>query len=233
MTDHRADHRADHRFGGGDDHADLLDAARTAIVDRCRRMADDGLTLGTSGNISVRMGDRIAITPSGVPYPELTPEQICVIDLEGRTVGPGPVPSSEAPMHTAIYAATDAGAVVHTHPLYATAVSTLVDELPPIHYMIAELGGRVPVAPYATYGTPQLAAHAVAALATGSAVLHANHGATTIGPDLAKAYDRAVLLEWLCRLWHQAQLAGTPRLLPPEEIARVGELLRGYGQPRT
>jgi L-fuculose-phosphate aldolase len=97
--------------------------------------------------------------------------------------------------------------------------------------MIAALGGRVRVAPYATYGTPELAAHAVAALAGGSAVLHANHGATTIGPNLAKAYDLGVLLEWLCRLWHQARLVGEPRLLPAAEISHVGELFQGYGQP--
>ncbi|MGI5129592.1 class II aldolase/adducin family protein [Pseudonocardia sp. CA-107938] len=210
---------------------DALEAAKAAIVDRCRRMAGDGLTVGTSGNVSVRVGERIAITPSGVSYEELTPEQVCVTDLDGHPVGPGPVPSSEAPMHVALYRATGAGAVVHTHPIYATAVSTLVDELPPIHYMLAALGGRLRVAPYATYGTPELAAHAVAALDGGSAVLHANHGATTVGPDLAKAYDRSVLVEWLCRLWHQARAAGEPRLLPAAEIEHVGELLRGYGQP--
>jgi len=209
---------------------DELGAARAAIVDRCRRMAADGLTVGTSGNVSVRVGELIAITPSGVSYEELTPEQVCLIDLEGRPVEAGPVPSSEAPMHVALYRATGTAAIVHTHPIYATAVSTLVEELPPIHYMIAALGGRVLVAPYATYGTPELAAHAVAALAGGSAVLHANHGATTIGPSLAKAYDLGVLLEWLCRLWHQARAVGEPRLLPAAEIAHVGELFRSYGQ---
>ncbi|MDN5860655.1 MAG: class II aldolase/adducin family protein [Pseudonocardia sp.] len=206
-------------------------AERAAIVERCRRMAADGLTVGTSGNVSVRVGERIAITPSAVSYEDLSPDRVCVIDLDGRHAAGAPVPSSEAPMHLALYRATGAGAVVHTHPIYATAVSTLVTELPPIHYMIAALGGRVPVAPYATYGTAEFAEHAVAALAAGSAVLHANHGATASGANLREAYDRSVLLEWLCRLWHQARLAGEPRLLPVAEIAHVGELLRTYGQP--
>ncbi|GJF06396.1 class II aldolase/adducin family protein [Pseudonocardia sp. D17] len=213
----------------------LLPEAREAVVEHCLRMRTDDLTVATSGNISVRVGDLVAVTPSGVPYDRLDAAGVCVVDLDGRPADPdatGPVvPSSELPMHLAVYRATDAGAVVHTHPLYATAVSALLDELPAVHYMVAALGGPVRVAPYATYGTEALARASVEALAGRSAVILRNHGATTHGPDLATAYTRSLHLEWLCRLWHQASLAGTPRLLPADELDRVAELLRGYGRP--
>lgn len=212
----------------------LLADAREAVVEHCLRMRDDDLTVATSGNISVRVGELVAVTPSGVAYEALTPVGVCVVDLDGHPADPDahePVPSSELPMHLAVYAATDAGAVVHTHPLYTTAVSLLLDELPAVHYMVAALGGPVRVAEYATYGTPELAAASVAAMDGRTAVILRNHGATTYGPDLATAYTRSLYLEWLCRLWHQASLAGTPRLLPTAEIDRVAELLRGYGRP--
>ncbi|HVL86095.1 MAG TPA: class II aldolase/adducin family protein [Pseudonocardia sp.] len=208
----------------------LLGQERAAVVAYCRRMQADGLTVGTSGNVSVRRDDLIAITPTGVEYTALTPEGVCVVDLAGRPAEPGPLPSSELPMHTHVYRATGAGAVVHTHPLYATALSVLVDELPPVHYLVALLGGPVRVAEYATYGSVELAEGSVRALAGRSAVILRNHGATTVGRDLAQAYTRSVYLEWLCRLYHQARLIGEPRLLPAEEIARVGALLQTYGQ---
>ncbi|GAA1201591.1 class II aldolase/adducin family protein [Pseudonocardia alaniniphila] len=208
----------------------LLPNQRVEIVQYCRQMQADELTVGTSGNLSVRYGDHIAITPSGVPYENLTAASICVVDLDGRPVEEGLAPSSELPMHTRVYAETDAVAVVHTHPLYATALSTLVDELPAIHYMVALLGGPVRVAPYATYGSPELAEGSVRALAGRYGVILQNHGATTYGDTLEKAYTRSIYLEWLCRLYHQAQLLGQPRLLPPEEIERVARMLGGYGQ---
>jgi L-fuculose-phosphate aldolase len=208
----------------------LLEAERAAVVEHCLRMAAEDLTVGTSGNVSVRSGGLVAITPSGVAYEQLTPEGVCVVDLDGRPAEPGPVPSSEVPLHLAIYHHTGAGAVVHTHPLHATAISTLLDELPPIHYMIALMGGPVRVAPYATYGSAELASHAITALEGRSAVIHANHGATTHGADLPEAFNRSRYLEWLCRLHHQASLMGTPRLLAAEEIERVATMLRSYGQ---
>jgi L-fuculose-phosphate aldolase len=208
----------------------LLRAEREAVVEHCLRMQAEDLTVGTSGNLSVRSGELVAITPSGVAYERLAPEGVCVVDLDGRAVEPGLVPSSEVPLHLAIYRHTSARAVVHTHPLHATALSTLIDELPPIHYMIALMGGPVRVAPYATYGSAELATHALAALEGRSAVIHANHGATTHGADLPEAFNRSVHLEWLCRLHHQASLMGVPRLLPAAEIERVAGMLRGYGQ---
>nr|WP_116706959.1 class II aldolase/adducin family protein [Actinomycetospora cinnamomea] len=193
-------------------------------------MAADGLAVGTSGNLSTRAGDLVAITPTGVPYDVLTAEDVVVVDLDGTPVEGRLRPSSEVPMHTAVYRGTDAGAVVHTHPVHATALSTLLDELPPIHYMVVLLGGPVRVAPYAPYGTEELARLGVEGLAGRSAVLLANHGATTYGDDLAQAYERGVLLEWLCRLYAQARALGEPRLLDAEQLERARVAFGGYGQ---
>ena len=128
-----------------------LPEERAALVEYCLRMQADDLTVGTSGNLSVRSGHLIAITPSGVVYDDLTPEAICVIDLDGNVVEADLDPSSEVPMHTSVYRATDAGAVVHSHPMYCTALSVTLDEVPPVHYMLALLGGPVRVAPYARF----------------------------------------------------------------------------------
>lgn len=125
-----------------------------ALVETARRTVADGLVVGTSGNVSVRVGDLVLVTPTGVPYDRLTPADALAVDLDGRRVLGSLAPTSELPLHLALYRATGAGAVVHTHAVHATAVSTLVDELPPIHYMTAALGGPVRVAPYALYGTP-------------------------------------------------------------------------------
>lgn len=210
-----------------------LPEERAALVDYCRRMQADDLTVGTSGNLSVRSGDLIAITPSGVPYEDLTPEAICVIDLDGTVVEADLDPSSEVPMHTSVYRATDAGAVAHTHPLYCTALSVLLDEVPPVHYMLALLGGPVRVAPYARFGSPELAENSVAAMQGRTGVLLRNHGATTYGPTLAKAYTRSIYLAWVCRLYHQARLLGEPALLTPEGLDEVGAVIDSYGQSIT
>lgn len=208
----------------------LLPDERAAVVEYCLKMQADDLTVGTSGNLSVRSGDLIAITPSGVNYDELTPETVCVIDLDGGVVEGDLEPSSEVPMHTAVYRGTDAGAVVHSHPMYCTALSVTRDEVPPVHYMLALLGGPVRVAPYAKFGSPELAQGSVDAMAGRSGVLLRNHGATTYGPTLAKAYTRSLYLEWVCRLYHQASLIGDPALLTAEQMEEVGKVIDSYGQ---
>jgi L-fuculose-phosphate aldolase len=208
----------------------LLEEERALLVEFSRRMQADQLTVGTSGNLSVRSGDHVAITPSGAAYETLTPESICVISLDGERLD-GPLePSSEVPMHTLVYQHTDAAAVVHTHPAYASTLSALIGELPAVHYMIALLGGPVRVAPYATYGSRELAENSVTAMAGRYGALLQNHGATTYGESLAKAYTRSVYLEWLCRMYYQARLLGEPNILPAEEIERVGKKLESYGQ---
>jgi L-fuculose-phosphate aldolase len=208
----------------------LLYDERVQLVEYCLRMQADDLTVGTSGNLSIRSGDHIAITPSGAAYETLTPESICVIDIDGNQLEDGLAPSSEVPMHTSVYRHTDALAVVHTHPLYATALSVLVDEVPPVHYMIAALGGPVRVAPYATFGSQELAENSITAMEGRFGALLQNHGATTYGDSIGKAYTRSIYLEWVCRLYHQARLLGEPNLLPAEEIEHVAKQLGSYGQ---
>jgi L-fuculose-phosphate aldolase len=205
-------------------------------------MAGDGLAQGASGNLSVRREDVIAITPSGVPYERMSPADICLVRPGGGAplggaVGPGltepgPRPSTETPMHVAVYRATGTAAIVHTHSPFVVAVSTVLDELPAVHYAMADLGGIVRVAPYVRFGTPELAESAVAALAGRNAVILRNHGALTCGPDLARAYDRAATLEWLARVYWYARLAGTPRTLTEAALTEVSDATRAlrYGE---
>lgn len=210
----------------------VLEEARRELVAYCRRLRPDGLVVATSGNISVRSGDLVAVTPSGVDYDRLTADQVGVHRLDGTPVEAALGATTEMPMHLAVYEATAARAIVHTHSTAATVVSTLVDELPPIHYLIALFGGPVRVAPYATYGTGELAARAIEALDGRTACILSNHGTVAIGDTLAAAYDRAVYLEWLCDVWLRASAHGRPRLLPPEEIERVARKLSKYGPSR-
>ncbi len=132
-------------------------------------------------------------------------------------------------MHLAVYAGTGAGAIVHTHSTAATVLSTLVDEVPPVHYLIAMFGGAVRVASYATYGTPELAAVMTEALRDRTACLLANHGAVTYAATLEAAYSQAVYLEWICEVYLRASAAGRPRLLADSEIEVVRRKLGTYG----
>ncbi|MER5198001.1 class II aldolase/adducin family protein [Streptomyces sp. NPDC002755] len=229
----------DHRDGvqdgaeGRGRHAVLEEArAWEALVTAARRTVTDGLVVGTSGNVSVRVGDTVLVTPSGVPYERLTPDDVTGVDLAGRQVLGTLRPTSELPMHLAVYRTTDAGAVVHTHAVHATAVSTLVTELPRVHYMAGALGGPVRVAAYATYGTEELAENMLRALVDRSGCLLQNHGTLTHGATLDQAYDRTAQLEWMCRLWLTASSVPglKPALLTEGQVAEAGERLRGYGQ---
>jgi L-fuculose-phosphate aldolase len=209
----------------------LLPDARQAIVTTCQELSRSGLVVGTAGNVSVREGDLVAVSPSGLRYAELTPELVGVHRLDGEPVEAPLGPTSELPLHLAIYAARpEVGAVVHTHSVAATALSTLVDEIPSVHYYMAMFGGPVLVAPYATYGTETLARNVVHALRDRTGCLMGNHGAVTVGPDLATAHDKSVYLEWLCEVYLRASSAGSPRLLSSLEIDAVGVKMEGYGQ---
>jgi L-fuculose-phosphate aldolase len=212
----------------------LLEKARDDVVRTCRELAAAGLVVGTSGNVSVRSGDLVAASPSGVDYAELTADLVGVHRLDGTPVEAPLRPTSEMPLHLAVYAATTAAAIVHTHSVAATALSTLADELPAIHYQVAMFGGPVAVAQYATYGSQELARNVVAALRDRTACLMANHGAVTTGPDLRSALAGSRYLEWLCEVYLRALAAGQdragPRLLPAGEIALVAGQLAGYGQ---
>jgi len=198
-----------------------LEEARTEVAACGRRLAETGLVVGSAGNVSVRVGDRVAITPSGVPYHRVGADDICVLDLDGRHVAGPRTPSSETPLHLLLYAETDARAVVHHHGVSSAAVATVLEELPAIHYAATQLGGPLRVAEYATFGTPELAANVMAALRDRTAALMGNHGAVAYADTLDAAFDRAHLVEWLCQVWTQAVRLGSPRVLTEQELADV------------
>ncbi len=217
-----------------DDESSELDVARTELVSYGSRLLADGLAVGSAGNLSVRCGKCVAITPSGIGYHELRPRDIAVVTLDGDEVKAPEEPSSETPMHLAVYAATGAKAVVHTHSPEVIALSASRSELPAIHYAITDLGGPVRVAPYVRFGSAGLAQAAAGALADRTAAILRNHGAITYGSSLDQAYGRALLLEWLARVYRLAQSYGDPVVLSAAELDEVAAEAhrRGYGTRR-
>lgn len=206
-------------------------AARLALVDYGTRLVRDGLAVGSSGNLSVRSGTMIAVTPTGMPCDELLGDDVCVVAATGELLECTRRPTSELPLHLAVYAATGCGAIVHTHSPYATVLATAERALPPIHYLAADLGGEVRVAPYETFGTQALGDAAVEALAGRTAVLLERHGTLTIGDTLAQAYDRAVNLEWLAALYLRVSTITRLAPLGDAELERVRERLARRGRP--
>jgi L-fuculose-phosphate aldolase len=213
---------------------------RRALADSCRWMNASGLNQGTSGNISARLGERMLITPSGVPYEELGPEDIVAMPLEGEygayEAREPMIPSSEWRFHLDIMKARpEVGAIVHTHSTYATVLAMCGREIPACHYMIAAAGGpSIRVAPYATYGTKELSENALAALEGRACCLLANHGMIATGPTLAKAKWLAVELETIARQYYLSLAIGGPDILSDAEIAHVMERFKSYGpRPKT
>jgi L-fuculose-phosphate aldolase len=211
--------------------APVLDAEREAVARAGRRLATEGLVLGTAGNVSARAGDLVAITPTGVVLAEVEPEDIAIVDLEGGLVEGRFEPSSEVGLHLGVHSRYRPGAVVHTHQPVATALSCVIDELPCVHYQMLLLGGAVRVAPYATFGTPELADEVIRALDGRTAALMANHGAVVTASEADAAVESALLLEWACSVYWRAAAIGSPRALGEEAQGAVVEaaLARGYG----
>jgi L-fuculose-phosphate aldolase len=176
----------------------------------------------------------VAVTPTGARLDEVKPQQVAVVGLDGALLEGELAPSSELGLHLGIYRRGDAAAVVHTHSPFATALACVIDELPVVHYQTLGLGGPIRVAPYATFGTPELAALTLTALEGRSAALMANHGAIAVGPDLDTAMEHARLLEWACELYWRAAAVGTPRALGGSEQQAFLEAVsrRGYGTTR-
>jgi L-fuculose-phosphate aldolase len=209
--------------------------ARTEVVTTCRRAAAERLVVGTAGNVSVGVGEHVAITATGADLATLDEQHVVLVDRSGRVVDGDLAPTSELELHLGIHSAQDGDvAVVHTHSPVGVAVSTVLTSLPVVHYQQLLLGGDVRVAPFAAFGTPELAAHVHAALEGRHAALMANHGAVAWAPTLAGALDHALLLEWLCTVYRDACVMGTPRVLDEAEQAAVLEaaLTRSYGSTR-
>ena len=204
---------------------------RRSIADACRRMNALGINQGTSGNVSLRVKDGLLITPSGMPYDEMTPADVVFLQADG-TAPPGQrEPSSEWRFHRAILAARpEVGAVVHTHAMFATTLACLGREIPAFHYMVAMAGGdSIRCAPYATFGTQALADNAVRALVGRKACLLANHGMIAVGETLVRALALAVEVETLAAQYWRALQIGDPVILPKEEMRAVLKKFETYG----
>jgi L-fuculose-phosphate aldolase len=212
-----------------------VDEAREAVADAARRLAAERLVLGTSGNVSVRAGDAVAVSPTGARLAELEAGQVAVVDLDGEQ-SEGPLaPTSELGLHLGIHAERGDGAVVHAHSRFATALSCVLDELPVVHYEMLRFGGAVRVAPYATFGSPELAAAVHSALEGRTAAIMANHGVVTVAGDAEAAVELALLLEWSCEVYWRARQVGDPRALGDDELRAVVEqvVALGYGSTRA
>jgi L-fuculose-phosphate aldolase len=207
---------------------------RGELVQTARRMSELGLTPGMSGNVSARTSSGFLVTPSGMPYAELAPDDLVELRMDGSPRPGQRAPSTEWRLHLDIYAARpDAHAIVHTHSLYCTTVACLRRPIPALHYMVVLAGGdEIPCADYATFGSPELAAEVVRALGGGLACLMANHGMVALGATLPAALRLAAEVETLAsQYWHAAQL-GAPHVLDRDELARVRRRFAEYGQPR-
>lgn len=204
---------------------------REAIISTGRKMNASGLNQGTSGNLSHRVEGGFLVTPTGMEYDSLRPEDIVLMRFDGSTEGPR-LPSSEWRFHRDIYVCRpEVQAVLHTHSLHSTAVSCLRRGIPAFHYMVAAAGGSsIRCAPYATFGTEELSRHAVAALEGRKACLLANHGLITVSANLAAAFKLAVEVETLAAMYLRALQAGEPVVLDEAEMAVVLEKFRTYGQ---
>jgi L-fuculose-phosphate aldolase len=208
---------------------------REEVARVAKQLIESGLVTGTSGNVSARTpeGD-VLMTPSGIDYEKLEPGDVVLVDVGGEVLEGSLGPSTETPMHTGIYRArADVGAVVHTHSIFATTLACLGCTIPPVHYMLTTLSedGEIPLAPYTTYGTEELAGYAAEALGEShNACLLQNHGTITVGDSPEVAFARTVVLEEMAEIYYRTRVAGEPVLLSPEQVEEVAAKISGYGQ---
>lgn len=207
-------------------------ALRQELVDTAKAMSRSGLSPGRSGNVSARFQDGMLITPSGLAYDAMGPSDTVFVGSDG-SVAPGQrAPSTEWHFHLAAYRARpDMNALVHTHSLHATVLACAGKSIPPFHYMVAVAGGSdIPVVPYATFGTPELAAHVAEGLRSRKACLMAHHGQVAMGTSLAAALELAHEVEVLSEQYFKVLSLGPPQLLPETEMTAVLEKFKSYGR---
>ena len=207
----------------------ILEQERQAVVDACHTMQDQGLTVGTAGNVSIRVDDLVVISPSAVPYDELTAADIGVHRLDGSPVEARYKPSSELPLHLSVYHSSDVVAITHNHAPASTALGLVVDEVPCSHYYSAMFEGTVRVAAYAEFGTDGLALNVMDALRDRHAALMANHGPITTGPSIDKALSLLPYLEYICEVHLRAMSTGrTIKILDDQQMADAVQGVAGY-----
>ncbi len=211
----------------------LMEKERLLLIEYGKKLVQAGLTKGTGGNLSIfdRKNGHVAITPSGIDFFEIQPEDIVIIDVDGNVIEGNRVPSSEWAMHVMPYKyRDDIDAVIHAHTMYATVMACLRQELPATHYMIAVAGENVRVAEYATYGSPELAKNAFEAMKDRKAVILANHGILTGANDLLNAFNILEEIEYCSEVYIKAKAIGEPVILPHEEMTLMAEKFKTYGQ---
>ena len=211
----------------------LLEQERNRIIHFGKKLATSNLTTGTGGNLSIanRKENLAAISPSGIDYFQIRPENVAVVNMAGEIQDGNSKPSSELGFHLELYnTRTDVQAVVHTHSVYATTIACLHWELPAVHYLVGFSGNKVPLAAYATYGTKKLARNVVEGIGSYNAVLLANHGLVTVGANIDAAFATAEEIELVARIYYQAKNVGQPVVLPDEEMEIVIEKFKKYGQ---
>ena len=205
---------------------------RETVSELGRRLLETGLTTGTGGNVSARNGDRVAVSPSGIPYEEVTPEMVPLVTLEGDHISGDLTSSSETPMHTRIYRnRNEVGGIVHTHSPYACTFASLDQPIPASHYLIAFAGPEIPVAGYAPPGTDELGDLAVKALGKEyNACLLKNHGVMAVGETAADALETAQMVEFCARIHYQAVSIGDPEILSDDQVDSLRNMFDTYGQ---
>ena len=213
----------------------MYEKEKNEIVEYGKKLITDRLTTGTSGNISIYDAEKklMLISPSGIGYFETKPEDIVVMDLDGNVVEGDKKPSSEHGLHAAMYKAKpEARAAVHTHSMYCSVLAALHEPIRAAHYVVADAGDvMVPCAEYRTYGTMELAEAATKAMGASDAVLLANHGIICVGKSLKSAYGLAAGLEYCAEVYYRTLCTNkTPYILPDDEMRRVIEKFKGYGQ---
>lgn len=214
----------------------LLEKERNELVKYGRMIIQAGLTKGTGGNFSIynREEGLMAITPSGIPYMVMNPEDVVIMDLKGNVVEGDLIPSSEHAMHSVVYEKReDINAMIHMHSMFCTTLSALNEPLPAVDYLVAFSGDKeVKCAKYATYGTVELAHNALEALGNQNAVLLANHGVNAVAGNMMMAFAIAEQIEFCAEVYIRARSAGTPVILSDEEMAMMVKRFENYGQKK-
>ena len=212
-----------------------LETEKEMIVRFGLKMVESGLTTGTGGNLSIidRNSGRVAVSPSGIEYADLQPEDVVLTDLDGNILDGDCKPSSELGFHLSVYRQRqDVQAIVHTHSPYATTIACLGWEIPAVHYLVGFAGKKVPIAPYATFGTPELARNVAENIGEYNVLLLANHGLLAVGQNMDAAFAAAEEIEFVAQIYYQTLSIGKPVILPEEEMETVLEKFKTYGQEK-
>jgi L-fuculose-phosphate aldolase len=211
----------------------LLAKERQLIVDYGKKLVDSDLTKGTSGNISIfnRKENLIAISPTGIDYYKINPEDVVILDIEGNVIEGTKKPSSEKSFHLALYKyRDDINSVVHTHSAYATTFACLGMEIPAVHYMVALSGKKVPIAKYETFGTLELSNSIIASIEDYNAILLSNHGLVAVGGEIDTAFKIADEIEYVARIYYQTLSIGKPKIIDDAEMEIILDKFKTYGQ---